>query len=101
MTTFPPFHLGDRLRKAREHAGYYNVVDFAPLVDLSRDTIRKYERNETRPRRHVLVAWAEVCGITYDTLIGNDDGGGTVVAMPDRDPSDKAVSSPVWFAKAA
>jgi transcriptional regulator with XRE-family HTH domain len=99
--SLPPFHLGDRLRKARESAGYYNAVDFAPLVDISRDTLRKYERNETRPRRHVLVAWADVCGITYDALVGSDDGGGTVVAMPDRAPSGMGIHSPVWFAKAS
>ncbi len=81
MSTFPQFHLGDRLRKARESAGYYNAVDFAPLVDISRDTLRKYERNEVRPRRHVLIAWAELCGVTYDALVGGDDGGGAIIDL--------------------
>lgn len=87
---FPAFHLGDRLRKAREDAGYYSASDFADVLGISRDSLRSYERNKRRPRRPVLVAWAEATGFTYDELVGgSDDGGGVAIDL--RAPSNQGL----------
>lgn len=52
-----PFHLGDRIRKAREHAGYDRQT-FAELVGIHRDTLAKYEETGRAKRSALIsVAW--------------------------------------------
>ena len=64
-----PWTLGDRLRKAREVAGYRNRTrEFAELVDISGNTLRRYEDDETVPKRHVLIAWADITHFPLEWL---------------------------------
>lgn len=62
------FHMGDRLRKAREHTEL-DASAFAEMIGVSRDSIRSYERGITRPRRPVLAAWAVATGYPVDWLV--------------------------------
>jgi transcriptional regulator with XRE-family HTH domain len=64
---FPEFHLGDRLRKAREATGL-DMKTFAEQVGVSRDTLRHYETGATIPRRPVLLSIAMRTGFTVDQL---------------------------------
>lgn len=79
MKEFPPFHVGDRLRKAREEAGY-DAKAFAEKIGISRDSLRDYERGKTMPRPPVLLAWANATGFSVEQLKGDPepgpDGGG-------------------------
>jgi transcriptional regulator with XRE-family HTH domain len=67
---FPPFHLGDRLRKAREAATDLDRKAFAKHIGIAPDTLRRYETGATRPRRPVLAAWALATGFTVEQLTG-------------------------------
>jgi transcriptional regulator with XRE-family HTH domain len=60
--------LGDRLRKARELAGY-DAKAFAERIGVSRDTIRSYEADRYLPKRPVLLAWALATGKTVAQLL--------------------------------
>jgi transcriptional regulator with XRE-family HTH domain len=55
----PEFSMGDRLRKAREHAGL-EQVDLAKTLGIHRQTISRYERNAAMPIASVIVVWALV-----------------------------------------
>ncbi len=71
VATEPTWTLGDRLAKAREHAG----IEQAELADRllrSRATISNYENDVTRPADRVVRAWAEACGVDYAWLVGDD-----------------------------
>lgn len=67
MTAFPvggrahEFGLADRLRVAREDAGF-TVREFEALTGISRSSIGNYEAGKTTPRRPQLVAWAMATG---------------------------------------
>jgi transcriptional regulator with XRE-family HTH domain len=61
------FGIRDRLRIAREQAGY-DQAEFANVTGLSRGTISNYERGITPPRRPALLAWAMATGFDRDWL---------------------------------
>lgn len=63
------FHAGDRLRKAREQAGY-TQVSFAKKLGISRDTVRAYETwaGLTHPREQTLRDWSGVTGFSLHWL---------------------------------
>lgn len=73
------FGIADRLRVAREDAGY-DQRRFEEVTGISRGTISNYERGITRPRRLQLAAWALATGFNRDWLetgmasSGGDDG---------------------------
>jgi transcriptional regulator with XRE-family HTH domain len=71
LHSFPEFHLGDRLRKAREATGL-DAKAFSAEIGVSRESLRKYEAGTTTPRRPVLVAVAMRTGFTVDQLTGAD-----------------------------
>ncbi|WP_460836598.1 helix-turn-helix domain-containing protein [Nocardioides marmoraquaticus] len=80
----PEFTLGDRLRKAREHAGY-EQGPFAALLGVSRGTVSNYERElGTRgPKPIVLDQWAAKTGVSLQWLTtGHDDGQNAKSAAP-------------------
>lgn len=53
----PTFTLGDRLRKAREHAGL-EQAQLAQLLGLSRQSVSNYERDLRTPNAAVILAWS-------------------------------------------
>ena len=63
----PTFTVGDRLKKARELAGY-EQGDFAELIGVSKSTVSNHERDITRPKVIVLRAWAMATGVPMEWL---------------------------------
>jgi len=63
----PTFSTGDRLKKARELAGYEQGA-FADLIGVSKRTVSNYECDNTRPRLIVLRAWAMATGVPVEWL---------------------------------
>lgn len=71
------FGIGDRLRAAREQAGF-TVRDFEEVTGISRSTIGNYENGKTKPRRASLLTWALATGFDLNWLqhgvSGEQDG---------------------------
>jgi len=65
----PTWTLGDRLRKAREHAGL-KQTELAADLGIGRSSIINYESDKAKPPRPVLVAWALRCAVPYEWLTG-------------------------------
>jgi transcriptional regulator with XRE-family HTH domain len=65
----PQWTLGDRLRKAREHAGL-KQTEMAADLGIGRSSIINYESDKAEPPRPVLVAWALRCSVPYEWLTG-------------------------------
>lgn len=63
----PIWTLGDRLRKAREHAGL-EQLELAHDIGVSRNTVANYEHDKTKARRPVVLAWAVRCGVPMEWL---------------------------------
>lgn len=58
------FTIGDRLRKAREYAGY-DQGPFAALLEVSRGTVSNYERGVGERRKPIVVReWARITGVS-------------------------------------
>ena len=74
----PEWTIGDRLRKARVHAGL-EQASLADEIGVSRNTVRNYEGEKVTPRRPVLISWAMRTGVSLDWLIG------TAPERPDGD----------------
>lgn len=67
--TVPTWTLGDRMRKAREHAGL-KQTELAAEIGIGRSSIINYESDRAQPPRPVLVAWALRCAVPYEWLTG-------------------------------
>lgn len=65
--TLPVWTLGDRIRKAREHAGL-KQSDLAPHVYKSRTTIAGWENGQHAPSPLELRAIATATGVPVDWL---------------------------------
>lgn len=63
----PEFHLGDRLRKAREHTGM-TQGELARVLGVARNTVNRSESGATHPMRVVVRAWAEATGVSLEWL---------------------------------
>jgi len=63
----PEFSLGDRLRKAREIAGFDQIA-LAHEIDVHRQTVARYETGASAPRRPVLISWAMTTGVSLEWL---------------------------------
>jgi transcriptional regulator with XRE-family HTH domain len=87
--TIPEWTLGDRLRKAREAAGY-KQSDLSDVIDISPRTLGKYERDEQAPKRHVVIAWAMACGVPMTWI--TQGGGGP------EGPTDQGITRSGCFA---
>ena len=69
----PEFSLGDRLRKAREVAGY-EQISLAAEIDVHRQTVARYESGASTPRRPVLISWAMTTGVSLEWLATGSTG---------------------------
>lgn len=69
--TTPEWTFGDRLAKARRHAGM-EQGDMAKALGVSRPTISTWERDESQPRHLFEVAqqWADLTGVELGWLLG-------------------------------
>ena len=75
MTTtgrIPDWTVADRLRKARESAGYEQTA-LARELGVAKNTISNYERGAVAPRRSVVMAWAMATGVDLDWLCPRQD----------------------------
>ena len=61
-----------RLQHLREKKRISRIV-LSELCGLSSDAVRRYERGESEPTLHSLVAMADFFGVTVDYLVGRSD----------------------------
>jgi transcriptional regulator with XRE-family HTH domain len=61
--------LSKRLRSARVRAGYDNAAVFADSLRVRPNTVYRIERGEQSPSVETLARWAELCGVTTDSLL--------------------------------
>ena len=62
------FHQGDRLRKAREVAGYSTYKEFADAIGMHPNTVANLEAGKHRARKMVIKAWADVTRVPISWL---------------------------------
>lgn len=61
-----------RLIAARRASGIPSRPKFAREIGVSLNTVYRLERGEVSPSLETLRAWARVCGVTTDYLLGTD-----------------------------
>lgn len=67
----PQWTLSDRLRKAREHAGY-EQREFAAVTSMSRGTISAAENGHRTPSKANLKLWALATGVPFTWLVNGE-----------------------------
>jgi transcriptional regulator with XRE-family HTH domain len=60
MTTTLQLTLGEALRLMRERAGF-NQAQLGDYLELSRNTVNRYESGATQPKWKDVKSWAEIC----------------------------------------
>jgi transcriptional regulator with XRE-family HTH domain len=68
----PPWTLGDRIARARRHAGW-EQDDLATRVGVSRALISKWERDKAEPRPSQLERVASETEVSLIWLLGLDE----------------------------
>lgn len=58
----PVFSLGDRMAKARSHAGY-SQQEMADQLHVSRVTLSRYESGDRTPNKELVQALADATGV--------------------------------------
>lgn len=66
--TVPAFTLGDRLAKAREHAGI-GVAAMAERLGVSRTSISNYEHGRTAPPLDVVLDYSKETNVPLTWII--------------------------------
>lgn len=61
--------LGESLRAARIDAGLSQQA-LADALEVCRETVSRIERGLGSPHTTTLAAWARICGVTTDSLLG-------------------------------
>jgi transcriptional regulator with XRE-family HTH domain len=69
--TVPQWTLGDRMKKAREHAGL-KQSELAEITGIGRSTMPTYETGKVIPARPVLLSWAVATGVPLSWLMHGD-----------------------------
>lgn len=69
--TTPAFTLGDRLAKARKHAGI-GSQEMADRLGVGRSSISNYEAGRTAPPLHVVLDWSKETDVPLSWLIAAD-----------------------------
>ena len=67
----PTFDLSDRLRKARESAGF-DQVQLSEQIGISRTSISAAERGSSKPRKAVLIAWAFATRVPIEQIAADE-----------------------------
>ncbi|WP_425577209.1 helix-turn-helix transcriptional regulator [Nesterenkonia rhizosphaerae] len=88
----PQWEMKDRLRKAREDAGY-EIGELADALGATRHTISRAEKGLTTPRRSLLIAWAWQTRVPVEWLEtgkapSHDDDGAPVRSSGQWAPRD-------------
>lgn len=63
--------IGDRIKEAREKAGY-TQDEFCIKIDKSKRTLINYEKNESEPSVNIAILIAEICNIDKVWLLTGD-----------------------------
>lgn len=64
--------IGDRIKEAREKAGY-TQDEFCTKIDKSKRTLINYEKNESEPSVNIAIQIAEICNIDKVWLLTGDE----------------------------
>lgn len=75
----PEWTLGDRMKKAREHAGL-SQAELAEKIGISMSSVSRYEIDKTAPGRPVLLSWHLCTGVSLEWLVG----GGEIIVRCSR-----------------
>lgn len=67
--TVPDWSLGERIRKARTHAGL-DQEQLASRLNVDRRTVSRWETDLTEPNATRLTALAEATGVPVEWLLG-------------------------------
>lgn len=66
---------GQRIKWARERAGYLKQTEFAKLCGLSQGTLSEIEKGETKlPNAEAALIMCELTGVTLRWIIYGEDG---------------------------
>lgn len=81
----PVFSLGDRMAKARSHAGY-SQQETADRLHISRVTLSRYESGERTPSKELVQALAEATGVPVEWFYQDTPASPpeATSALPDR-----------------
>lgn len=98
----PQWTVGDRLRKAREHAGF-EQQQLSEISGISATSISALEKNKTQPRKSTLNLWALATGVSIDWILTGkaptgDNGGGDPIDLRARRDSNSRPSGLVFAA---
>ena len=77
----PEWTLGDRLKKARLHAGL-EQTELSAETGIARSSIVRYEKDQARPSRAMLIAWALSTDVDFEWLVG----GGAIIVCSSHPP---------------
>lgn len=66
-SAIPSWTVGDRLRKARLHAGLA-IPDLASYLGVSNSLVSSFETGARQPRDAYLRGWAEMCRVPFEWL---------------------------------
>lgn len=66
----PEWTLGDRLLRARKHAGL-EQSDVAQALGVSRSLVSMWERDMSDPRVGQVRELSDLTGVSYDWLVGS------------------------------
>lgn len=67
--------IHDRLRRAREAAGFDNASEFARRIEVAPNSVYRYERGDQSPSLAIAGRWASETGVSLDWLVkGEGDG---------------------------
>jgi transcriptional regulator with XRE-family HTH domain len=69
--TPPTWTLGDRLRKARDSAGF-TQTELANYLGLARNTVANYETDHREPSARTVADWAVICDVPVEWLLTQD-----------------------------
>lgn len=61
--------FGQRLRQAREAAGFVSAAKFAAALSMEQHAYRKYERGESSPNLDTLTRICELLDVTPNHLL--------------------------------
>jgi transcriptional regulator with XRE-family HTH domain len=70
--TQPTWTLGERLAKARDHAGI-SRPEMADRLGVSERTIRNYENESVTVNRLIALAYSAETGVGVEWLLGSND----------------------------
>lgn len=67
----PQWTLGDRMKKAREHAGLSQSA-LSATAGIGRTAIVSYETDKIEPPRPAMLAWSMATGVPYEWICHGD-----------------------------